>query len=115
MNPYAEFLLKKERNERAERCRLSERTIKRMKAIAPELIHRFPGIRSVIVFGSAAGRRMTEESDVDVYIEPVTASQYWGIMSMLHHCFGRDVDVLTQNDDPFLIEEIKRSGEVIYG
>jgi len=72
------------------------------------------GIRKVIIFGSVANSWCGENSDIDIYVEPLANKSYWNCRRELEDAVGAPIDLYTDSDDPLFIGKIISRGEVIY-
>lgn len=80
-------------------------------------------VSQLYVFGSAAGKALSEESDLDFLLsfrEDLTADEYtenyFRLHQKLEQLFNRKIDLLTERSlsNPFFIESINRTKELIY-
>jgi predicted nucleotidyltransferase len=99
--------------ERAKRRAEAESRLRALEMKAPEVFRRFE-IKRAIVFGSAAARASREASDIDLLVMPLEQSLYWEFRRELRDALGYEVDLYTQADDPSLVSNIVKRGEVIY-
>ena len=78
-------------------------------------------IRQVILFGSYAKGNATENSDIDVAVITATPVEDWLETSTELFRLRRDIDLFlepilidSENDRSGFLEEIRRTGELIY-
>ena len=67
------------------------------------------------LLGSYSAGNPRPESDIDIYVEPLAAKEYWGFCRELSGRMKLEVDVYTQDDDSDFVEIIKVEGTKIYG
>jgi len=93
-----------------------------IRAAARELAA-VPGVRSAVLFGSAARGSATEESDIDIFIEcsPDAEDHAWKVLLALDRQFDVEFSVIyyrpEQRDafDKQFLESIVRQGRVLFG
>ena len=71
-------------------------------------------ISKVVLFGSALENRSGSDSDIDLYVHPLSSSDYWIFIRELENILGLPVDVYTDSDDEILVKKILERGEIIY-
>ncbi|MBL1280462.1 MAG: nucleotidyltransferase domain-containing protein [Fluviicola sp.] len=80
-------------------------------------------VQSLSLFGSAATGEMTKESDVDLLVKfnKINPANYFlnytAFKSSLQKLFNRKVDLLEEQtlSNPYLVNSINKSKELIYG
>ena len=91
--------------------------------VALEELCRCYGVRSLFLFGSAAGDDFdSARSDVDLLVEFQTfpaggyADAYFGLRESLEALFGRDVDLvaLSAVRNPYMKADIERTRTLLY-
>jgi len=90
--------------------------ISTLKQHAPILRERF-GMTSMLLFGSVARGKHTEDSDVDVFVEmPATLRGVGGANDYLEQITGRHVDMILKhrNLTPFFLNEVEKYGIRIF-
>ena len=93
-----------------------------IRAAARELAA-VPGVRSAVLFGSAARGSATEESDIDIFIEcdPDAEDPAWKVLLALDRQFDVEFSVIyyrPEECDAFdkqFLESIIRQGRVLFG
>ena len=93
-----------------------------IRAAARELAA-VPGVRSAVLFGSAARGSATEESDIDIFIEcnPDAEDPAWKVLLALDRQFDVEFSVIyyrPEERDAFdkqFLESIIRQGRVLFG
>jgi len=93
-----------------------------IRAAARELAA-VPGVRSAVLFGSAARGSATEESDIDIFIEcnPDAEDPAWMVLLALDRQFDVEFSVIyyrPEERDAFdkqFLESIIRQGRVLFG
>lgn len=78
-----------------------------------ELFGRY-GIEKVVLFGSIDKGRGDSESDIDLYVHPLSGKEYWQFRRELEEAIGVSLDLYTAGDDPVFIRKIIERGRVIY-
>ncbi len=114
MNQYKKFLLEQDRIKKDNASRLSSETLLRLQESVPEIIEKYPTVKKIVVFGSIVTRTMNTLSDVDIYVDNVAPSMYWNLMSDFSKYIGREVDLLTIDDDSYFVNIILKKGKTIY-
>ena len=71
-------------------------------------------ITKAVVFGSVADSNCRPESDIDLYVHPLTSSAFWEFRHDLEHAAGYSIDLYTDSDDETFIKKILSRGEAIY-
>lgn len=92
--------------------------VDRNTATPRDALNHFSGIygyTTAILLGSYATGKVTDRSDLDIYVEPMLESDYWGFCRDLSLRTRLVVDVLTQDDDAEFIRILKQEGKVLYG
>jgi len=72
------------------------------------------GVQRVIIFGSVVNGWCDENSDIDLYVEPLASKNYWNLKRELEEVVDFPIDLYTDSDDPIFIGKIISRGEVIY-
>ena len=72
------------------------------------------GIERVVLFGSIEKGQGDAESDVDLYVEPLSPDRYWQFRHELEEAIGVPLDLHTTGDDPVFIRKIIERGRLIY-
>ena len=93
---------------------MSSETLSRLKACIPEIVEKYPTIKKIVVFGSVIAHSMNRFSDIDIYVDTVAPSMYWNLMSDFSRYMGRDIDLLTPDDDSYITGIILKKGKMIY-
>ena len=90
---------------------------------AAEALVVIPGVRSAVLFGSAARGRATEESDIDLFIDcdREAEDKAWKTLLALDRRFGVEFSVVfyrPENRESFdkqFLESVVRQGQVLFG
>jgi len=85
------------------------------------LCERF-GVRRLELFGSAAGERFNESSDLDFLVDFAAASpseladRYFGLLEELEGLFGRPIDLVMTAaiKNPYFLQGIQPSRKLLY-
>ncbi len=94
-------------------------TLEDIKKMLNEVLM-YTEVEKVILFGSYAKNKPTEQSDIDIIIDSngkVKGLKYFAIIDMIKEKFNKDVDVIekTEIDKNSKIEkEIERTGIIVY-
>ena len=72
-------------------------------------------IQGVYLFGSVATGRCRRRSDIDLYVYPLEAKQYWSFRHELEEAMQLPIDLYTDSDDPVFVQKIVKRGVKIYG
>ena len=92
----------------------SEMIRRRIDEKGTDLFVRY-GIEKVVLFGSIEKEQGDSESDVDLYVEPLSPDRYWRFRHELEEAIGVSLDLYTVGDDPVFIRKILERGRIIYG
>lgn len=75
------------------------------------------GVKTLLLFGSAARDQMTENSDVDLLVEftgPATSKQYFAAQFRLEDALGKAVDLISlKSVKPRLRSSIEKDAVVV--
>jgi len=71
-------------------------------------------IAKAVLFGSAAEDRCRPDSDIDLFVSPISATDYWDFVRELQDTIGVRVDMYTDTDDEVFVKKILERGEVMY-
>jgi predicted nucleotidyltransferase len=102
---------KRDALEQAERAQTFKRDL--LKKATP-IFKRYK-IQQAYIFGSVAEGRCREKSDIDIYVSPLPAEDYWQFRHELEEAVQLPIDLYTDSDDPVFIKKIISRGEQIYG
>lgn len=81
-------------------------------------------VEKVYLFGSAVSQKFNNDSDIDFLIsfekeiEPLEKGElWWSLHDTLRALFKREIDLITENSlkNPYFIQEINRTKELVYG
>lgn len=72
------------------------------------------GIKKAVLFGSVKDERLTENSDIDILVMPLSAGQFWAFRHELEEALDFPVDLYTESDDHEFVEKILERGETVY-
>lgn len=88
------------------------------------LIFQTHKVEKAYVFGSAVSGRFSKDSDIDFLIsfqseiEPLERGElWWSLYDTLRALFKKEIDIMTESSlkNPYFIQEIDRTKELIYG
>lgn len=88
------------------------------------LIFQSHKVEKAYVFGSAVSGRFSKDSDIDFLIsfqseiEPLERGElWWSLYDTLRALFKKEIDIMTESSlkNPYFIQEIDRTKELIYG
>ena len=90
---------------------------------AAEALAVIPGVRSAVLFGSAARGRATEESDIDLFIDCDRDAEdpAWKILLALDRRFGVEFSAIfyrpeeRESFDKQFLESVVRQGRALFG
>ena len=99
--------------EKLERKRRSEEMMSTVISKGMPLFRSF-GLHKVVLFGSVVDGRSGEDSDIDIFVLPLSGDQYWSLRHELEQALDHPVDLYTQDDDYRFVKKILQRGEVIY-
>ena len=71
-------------------------------------------ITKAVVFGSVADSSCRSESDIDLYVHPLTSRAFWEFRHDLEEAAGYSIDLYNDSDDETFIKKILSRGEAIY-
>jgi len=89
-----------------------EDVVARIAGERATILDRF-GVRTLLVFGSAARGDLEDDSDVDVLVEfegPATFDRFMGLKLHLEDLLGRPVDLTPKALPPSLHSTVQREG-----
>ncbi len=72
------------------------------------------GISKVVLFGSASENRSLPDSDIDLFVSPLPADNYWNFIRELGDTVDLPVDVYTDTDGEVFVKKILERGEVVH-
>lgn len=72
------------------------------------------GVKKAYLFGSVHKGFPSPDSDIDLYVEKISAVDFWNLKRELEEIAECSVDLYCQLDDPVFTEKIKERGELIY-
>ena len=72
-------------------------------------------IKKVYLFGSLAAGRCEENSDVDLFVSPLSSENYWQFRFELEELIQLPIDLYTNDDDRVFVKKIIERGVKIYG
>ena len=83
------------------------RAIEKAAAVLKEF-----GAREVYVFGSAAGGKMRQGSDVDLAVSGLPAKVFFKAMARAAEALGRELDLIDLDDDTPFTRYLHEEGEL---
>lgn len=101
------------RQEREARSR-SATLLERARVRARPILERY-SVERALVFGSIAEGRARPDSDLDLLVLGTAAADYWALRAELETAFERPLDLITEADDPHVVEQALAEGVTIYG
>ncbi len=72
------------------------------------------GIRRAILFGSVAENRCCENSDIDIFVEPLSAEKFWTFRREFEEELDAPIDLYTDTDEGAFVKKIAERGVVVY-
>ncbi|NBC48469.1 MAG: nucleotidyltransferase domain-containing protein [Gammaproteobacteria bacterium] len=100
---------RQQREAQARSLRLLERVQRRARPILDQ-----NGAARAWVFGSVAAGCAREDSDLDLLVLGTAAEDYWALRAALEAALGRSLDLLTEADDPKVVQQAMAQGIAIY-
>lgn len=100
-----------------QRCEAEERSaelLARVRRRASPILDSY-GAERAWVFGSVAEGRAREDSDLDLLVLGTASERYWALRAELELALGRSLDLLTEADDPQVVQEALARGIQVYG
>jgi predicted nucleotidyltransferase len=110
---YRAFQIEKEMARKQSAVVAATDCLARIKVLSDAIRVDYPSITRVIVFGSLARGELQSASDIDIYIQGLPVNAYWATKARFARQTGRDVDLLTEADDPQFIELAFQDGCVV--
>lgn len=107
------FLDRQVQQEREARARSVSR-LEQARVCAHPILDRY-GAERALVFGSVAEGRAGRDSDLDLLVLGTAAHDYWALRAELEMAFQRSLDLITEADDPHVVEQALTHGVTIYG
>jgi len=84
---------------RSDRAATAERLRARVLGVAPPIVARHGG-KAAYLFGSISDGSAGHDSDVDLVVTGIAATDYWALRRELEQALERPLDLHTQDDDP---------------
>jgi predicted nucleotidyltransferase len=106
--------LKESRERKRQERKLRADALRRNLVQKAAPIFRKYGIRRVVLFGSVAEGRCRTDSDLDLFVCPLSNELYWSFWRELEDALELPVDLHTQADDPVFVKKILERGETVY-
>lgn len=106
-------LKKKWENDRLRRQAEAEER-KRILRIQGTAIFKKYHITKAVLFGSVIHQSCRTDSDIDLYVHPLTNRSFWDFRHDLEEATGYSIDLYTDSDDKTFIKKIHSRGETIY-
>ena len=88
--------------------------LERVRVRARPILEHF-GAERALVFGSVAAGQAHRGSDLDLLVLGTAAADYWALRAELEMAFERPLDLITEADDPQIIQQALAQGVTIYG
>lgn len=111
VSSFSKFVRKKAEIERARRAKA-----KKKQGIVAGLGPVFEKykIGRAFLFGSVLRGSSHGTSDIDLYVEEVSAEDYWALWRSLEEAAQHPIDLYCQLDDPVFVDKVRKRGKVIY-
>jgi predicted nucleotidyltransferase len=108
---FSKFIRKRTEMERARRAE----ALKKQGIVASldQVLEKYK-IRKAFLFGSVLRGSTHLSSDIDLYVEEVSAGDYWTLWRELEEAAQLSIDLYCQLDDPVFVKKIKKRGRLIY-
>ena len=111
VTPFSKFIRKKAEMERARRAEARKK--ERIVASLSQVFEKY-NVRKALLFGSVSRGSSCASSDIDLYVEDVSAEVYWALWHDLEEGAKHSIDLYCQLDDPVFVQKIKKRGKLIY-
>ena len=72
------------------------------------------GVTKAVIFGSVADGKGGRDSDIDLFVQPLTSEKFWDFRRELENEVGFTIDLYTGQDDPKFVSKILSRGTVVY-
>jgi len=72
------------------------------------------GVTRAILFGSLSTGRCKQNSDIDLFVNPLSAENFWKLSRDLEDALNLSVDLYSDSDDSTFVQKIITRGVVIY-
>ncbi|MEA3639517.1 MAG: nucleotidyltransferase domain-containing protein [Lamprobacter sp.] len=92
----------------------SSTLLEQARVCARPILERY-GAERALVFGSVAAGQAHRGSDLDLLVLGTAAADYWALREELETAFERPLDLITEADDPQIIQQALAQGVTIYG
>jgi len=86
----------------------------RLKSAIINFTGQYKSIERIFIFGSFVNGDFNRYSDIDIYMEGLSAADYYDARRKLEDMLGIDMDLYTDGDQKDFIEKIKRKGVLVY-
>lgn len=94
--------------------KLADQARQEAKLIVDFLVQQY-NVQRVILFGSLTRNRFVAESDIDLAVEGLSATNYFEILAQVNRLSSRWVDLkLWQDLEPYFQSRVLETGEVLY-
>ncbi|MCL6495872.1 MAG: nucleotidyltransferase domain-containing protein [Ignavibacterium sp.] len=113
-NPYVLFLEDREKKRCQDNLKWREKVWERLIQAIHLVTSQYPLISRIFLFGSLIGEDFNPDSDVDLYIEGLSAEDYFEVKRVLEETLDLQVDLYTQSDRRRFVDRIIQRGVKIY-
>lgn len=114
MDKYREYLMEKEKRIKDDNAIYFESVNKVLPNVFKIVASRFVEIERIIVFGSFTDGSFKICSDLDLYIEGLSAANYFAVKRHIEELLDIDIDLYNDGDNKEFIQKIKSRGVVFY-
>ena len=114
MDKYKEYLMEKEKRIKKENTEYFDSVKSRLPNVFKEIGSRYDEIERIIVFGSFIDGTFSIDSDLDLYIEGLSAEKFFVVKRYIEESLDIDIDLYNDGDNKDFIKRIKSRGVVFY-
>jgi predicted nucleotidyltransferase len=114
VHKYKEYLIEKEKRIKEDNAGYFDSVNSRLPNVFKQAGGRFKEIERIIVFGSFIDGTFNRSSDLDLYIEGLSAANYFAVKRYIEESLDIDINLYNDGDNKDFIKKIKSGGVVFY-
>ena len=114
MDKYKEYLMEKEKRIKKENTEYFDSVKSRLPNVFKEIGSRYDEIERIIVFGSFIEGTFSIDSDLDLYIEGLSAEKFFVVKRYIEESLDIDIDLYNDEGNKDFIKRIKSRGVAFY-